>query len=187
MGIVTYEDKQRIIEILRDSFKENQSVNYIVKQDRKRIQRIEKLLEYSLFQGEHFGKIFLSEDQNAACIILFSDHKKTTFKTIQQDLKLVTQVIGFKKVKAALARESLLKQHYPDIPFVHLWYIGVDPEHQKKGIGSKLLKEVIAYCGDRPIYLETSVESNLRWYKKYGFEIVNVVELGYLLYILKKD
>ncbi|WP_299243096.1 GNAT family N-acetyltransferase [uncultured Aquimarina sp.] len=187
MGIATNDRNQRIIEILRDSFKENQSVNYIVKQDRKRIQRIEKLLEYSLFQGEQFGKVFISEDRNAACIILFSDQKKTTFKTIQQDIKLVSQVIGLKKVKATLARESLLKQHHPKTPFVHLWYIGVDPVHQKKGIGSKLLEEVIAYCGDKPIYLETSVESNLRWYKKYGFEIIQVLELGYLLYILKKD
>lgn len=187
MGITTNADKQRIVEILRESFKNNTSVNYIVKQDKRRIQRIEKLLEYCIFQGEEFGKIFLSEDRNAACILIFPKQKKVTFRTVVHDLKLITQVIGLKRVIPAIERESLLKKNHPKIPFAHLWYIGVDPLHQEKGIGSKLLQEVIAFCGDTPVYLETSIVSNLRWYKKHGFEIIKTLELGYLLYILKKE
>lgn len=187
MGIANNDQKHRIIEILRDAFKENQSVNYVVKQDSKRIRRIEKLLEYSLSYGEEYGKVFISEDQNAACILLFSHQKKITIKSLIKDLQLITKGIGLQKLKDVLHRESLLKAHHPKTPFYHLWYIGVDPVHQKKGIGSTLLEEVLEYCADRPVYLETSVESNLRWYKKYGFRISKVLEFGYLLYILKRN
>ncbi|WP_025663324.1 GNAT family N-acetyltransferase [Aquimarina megaterium] len=187
MGIASNANKKRIIEIISESFKDNQSINYIVKQDQKRLERIKKLVEYSFFQGSEFGQLFISDDENAACILLFSDQKKTTFKSILWDIKLVAQVIGIQKVRAALRRESILKKNYPKTPYVHLWYIGVDPLYQKRGIGSKLLQEVITYCGDKPIYLETSVVSNLGWYKKFGFKIIKTLNLGYTLHLLKKD
>ncbi|WP_271769103.1 GNAT family N-acetyltransferase [Aquimarina algiphila] len=187
MGLATNADKKRIIEIILESFKDNQSVNYIVKQDQKRVKRISKLIEYSFFQGNEFGEIFISEDRNAACIVIFPDQKKTTFYSILWDLKLMAEVIGIRKVRAALKREALLKKNYPKTPYVHLWYIGVDPPHQKKGIGSALLEEVITFCGDKPIYLETSVVSNLAWYEKFGFECLKILDLGYILYLLKKN
>lgn len=187
MGLASSANKKRIIAIISKSFKDNQSVNYIVKQDKKRTKRITKLIEYSIFQGSKFGQLFLSEDKNAACILLFSNRKKTTLESIFWDIKLVIQVIGIRNLRAALQRESLLKKKYPKTPYVHLWYIGVDPPLQKKGIGSKLLQEVISYCGDKPIYLETSVVSNIGWYTKFGFEIIETLDLGYKLYVLKKD
>lgn len=187
MGIATNAHRERVIEILTHSFKDNQSINYIVKQDHKRIERIKKLIAYSFFQGINFGKVFISEDQNAACIVIFPNQKKTSLQSILWDLKLVLQVIGIKKVNAALKREALLKKKYPKTPYAHLWYIGVDPFYQRKGLGSTLLEEVITYCGNTPIYLETSVLSNIAWYETFGFTRIHTLDLGYLLHLFKKE
>ncbi len=187
MGIARNTHKERVIEIITSSFKDNQSVNYIVKQDYKKIQRIKTLIAYSFFQGINFGKIFISDDHNAACIVVFPHLKKTSLKTILWDLKLIIKTIGIKKVSATLKREALLKKNYPDTPYAHLWYIGVDPFHQKKGIGSKLLEEVITYCGELPIYLETSVPHNIPWYEKFGFIRFKTLNLTtYTLHLFKK-
>ena len=35
-----YKDKQRVVNILAHSFDDNKSVNYIIKQDGKRVQRL---------------------------------------------------------------------------------------------------------------------------------------------------
>ena len=43
----TNKDRDRVIDILAESFNDNQSVNYIVKQDKKRNQRIGNLIAYS--------------------------------------------------------------------------------------------------------------------------------------------
>lgn len=179
--------RKRIVDIIANSFDDNKSTNYTIKQDAKRKQRLYKLVEYSVFQGEAFGKIFMSEDKNAACIILFPDKKKTTIKSFIWDIKLIFKAIGLSNVKAVLKRERLLKKNHPKTPFYHLWYIGVDPKHQNKGIGSKLLKNVLESCLDKPVYLETSVNANLRWYYNYGFEIIDTLDLGYKLYVLKKN
>lgn len=71
----------------------------------------------------------------------------------------------------------------------YLWFIGVDPLYQRSGIGSRLLKEVIADAGAKglPIYLETSTERNLPWYQRFGFRIYDELHLTYVLYFLKHE
>ncbi len=57
----------------------------------------------------------------------------------------------------------------------HLGPIGVLPSHRKLGIGSKLMerfcKEVDA-CSTKA-FLETDLDENVRFYKKFGFEIIS--------------
>jgi len=71
----------------------------------------------------------------------------------------------------------------------YLWFIGVDPLVQNRGIGSKMLQEIINFSNssNRPIYLETSTVKNLPWYEKFGFEVYNEHDLTYHLYFFKRD
>jgi len=66
-----------------------------------------------------------------------------------------------------------LEQHW------HLGPIGVLPIHQGSGIGSILMerfcKEVDA--GLAKAYLETDLEKNVRFYKKFGFKVVSESEI----------
>ncbi|TPN84530.1 GNAT family N-acetyltransferase [Aquimarina algicola] len=183
----TQNDRKRIIDIIANSFDSNKSTNYTIKQDKKRQERLRFLVEYSVFQGEKFGEILMSRDKNAACIIIFPWFKSFSLLSLIWDIKLIFKAVGLRNLNAVLKRERLLKKNHPATPFYHLWYIGVDPDHQNKGTGSKLLEEVLENFSDKPIYLETSVTENLRWYHKYGFEIIDVLDLGYKLYILRKQ
>ncbi len=180
-------DKDRIVDIISDSFDENKSTNFVVKQDIKRKKRLRGLIEYSVLQGEAFGKIFMSNDKNGACIVLFPRSKKMTIQALIWNVRLIFKVIGLNNLFKVIKKEKLLKKNHPKTPFYHLWYIGVDPNFQDKGIGSKLLQEVLEFCNDRPIYLETSVVANLDWYARYGFKIINVLNFDYKLYVLKKE
>lgn len=70
----------------------------------------------------------------------------------------------------------------------YLWFIGVNPGDQHKGIGSKLLQEIIAFADQKklPLFLETSTLTNLPWYERFGFKIYDQLELSYTLYFLKR-
>jgi GNAT superfamily N-acetyltransferase len=184
-----YKDKNLVIDILTKSFDTNQSVNYIAKQDGKRLKRITALMDYSFEVCYMFGDVFLSDDRKACALILYPDKKKTTLKSILLDIKLIFSCIGVENIKKALARESKIKQLQPKELMYYLWFIGVDPEYQNEGIGSILLDEVIkdSKYKQRPIYLETSTLKNLPWYKKYGFQIYNELELSYKLFFLKRE
>jgi len=65
-------DKRAVIDILCQSFKENKSVNFVVKQDHRKERRLRTLMEYSYYQGSRNGKVYLNEDQTACAIILNS-------------------------------------------------------------------------------------------------------------------
>jgi ribosomal protein S18 acetylase RimI-like enzyme len=181
------DDKQRIIEILTDAFDDNKSVNYVVKQDSRRVERIRGLMDYSFNLCNAFGEVWMSDDQEACALILFPDQKRTSLQTLLWDLKLALSVIGLSRVQAVLKREALIKSNHPKHPISYLWFIGVSPKKQNKGIGSSLMREVIDQCGrkNRPIYLETSMDKNLPFYKKAGFEIFQSFNLSYTLYQLR--
>lgn len=184
-----YTDKERIITILADAFDDNKSVNYIIPQDSKRKQRIQQLMNYSFDVCYSFGKVFLSDDKKACALILFPDKQKTTLASIWGDIKLIFSAIGVGNIKKAISREAKVKALQPKQPLCYLWFIGVSPEMQGKGIGSQLLKEVLTEYSfnKRVICLETSTLKNIPWYEKFGFAVYDKLNLGYELFFLKKE
>lgn len=181
---MTSNQKNTVIEILQKSFNDNQSVNFVIKQDSKREKRLKKLMEYSVFQGVNFGEIYLTEDNQACAIVLDPKKKKTTLKSVLWDLKLVFGCMGVGNVSKVMKRESLIKKNHPNFDFLHLWYIGVNPDKQSKGLGTQLMKTIIedAQLKGLPVYLETSTTRNFPFYENLGFErIAEMDSLGYPL------
>ena len=191
MRKASLQDKNIIVSILHATFITEtfpNSINFVVKQDKKRSQRIYHLMEYQCKMALQFGEIFLSDDQKACVLFLDSEKKKKSLKTILWDIKLVIVCIGLRNVLNIIKREKILKQHHPKVSFLHLWIMGTRPECRGQGIGTKLLNEVLAYYGTvKPIYLETTTKSNRDFYKKAGFEIFDETHiLNYPLYFLLK-
>ena len=70
-------------------------------------------------------------------------------------------------------------RHDPSDQHWHLGPVGVLPSYQGKGIGSKLLSR---FCQEvdaciSPAYLETDTDKNVRFYERFGFEVVNESEI----------
>jgi hypothetical protein len=189
MKKANYYDKDLVVNILTKSFEKNQSVNYIVKQDKKRIKRVRALMDYSFEVCYMFGDVFLSNNEKACALILYPDKKSTTFKSVLLNLKLAFSCIGIKNIKRVLSRESKIKQLYPKAIMSYLWFIGVDPEYQGQGIGNNLLDNIIKESDkkQRPVYLETSTIKNLPWYKKFDFKIYNELDFTYKLFFLRRE
>jgi ribosomal protein S18 acetylase RimI-like enzyme len=181
-------DKTTVINVLSSSFEDNQSVNFIVSQDEKRTRRIRALMDYSYEICSLFGEVWLSDDKNACALILYPHQKRTTLKSIWLDIRLIVQAIGLSGINKALKREAKVKNLQPKEKMTYLWFIGVDPKFQHKGIGNKMIKEIITCSNqkDLPIYLETSTLRNIPWYESLGFYTYNKLELGYTLFFLKR-
>lgn len=158
-------NKQKIIDILFESFYDNGSVNFVVKQDSKIDQRIRTLLDYSYYKGEHFGKVYLSENRKAAAIVIDPKKEKFTF----WELKLIFQVIGLRGLPKVLKREGNLKKRKPKEDFVYLWYVGVKKDDQGNGYGTELINKIIADHPTKAIHLQTSNPLNFPLYEKLGF------------------
>lgn len=180
--------KSHVIEILASSFEENQSVNYIVKQDSKRKERIRALMDYSFEICYMFGAVYLSDNRKGCALVLYPDQKKFSIKSTFFDIQLLLNSIGISRAGKAMSRESAIKSNYPDQPIYYLWFLGVLNADQNKGIGSQLLREIIqdSQAQHKPIYLETSTLKNIPWYQKFGFSIYKELDFGYKLFMLRR-
>ena len=69
----------------------------------------------------------------------------------------------------AARREELAPE-----PHLYLAALGVDPEHQGRGLGRALLRPVLERADDEatPCYLETFLERTAGFYSRFGFEVV---------------
>jgi len=188
MTKANYDDKNLIVDILSESFKNNKSVNYMAKDGQNKFERIRYLMDYSFEVCYQFGEVYISDDRTAAALVLYPEKKKTNFSSILLDVKLILNCIGVSNIAKAVKRESSIKKIQPEIPMYYIWFIGVHPDYQGNGTGSQLMGELIkeSVKQQKPIFLETSTLSNLPWYKKFGFEIYNELELSYKLYFLQR-
>lgn len=182
-------DKKQIAELLTRAFDTNISVNKAVKQDHKRITRIRRLMDYSFEMCRLNGEIYLSDDKNAAVLFLNRCHPKTTLYTLWLDLKLAFGAIGISRAAKVLKKEKAIKKLYPQKDFMYLWYIGVDPACQGQGAGSALMREITALADERrqDIYLETSIENNLPFYTRCGFQVYSELQFDFRLYCLRRE
>jgi ribosomal protein S18 acetylase RimI-like enzyme len=58
---------------------------------------------------------------------------------------------------------------HPEDPHVYLWFLAVDPQQQRGGVGRALLARVYEDAG-APVYLDTSNPANVPYYASAGFE-----------------
>ena len=99
--------------------------------------------------------------------------------TLFEQLKKVPRfvfTIG-KALPKAMRLVSELTRKDPPNPHWHIGPIGVIPEYQGNGIGSKLLKECLEIVDEKCIdaYLETNNLNNVHLYERYGFITIDTV------------
>ncbi len=186
-------DKETIVSLLWNTFigiEFPNSINFVVKQDKKRPARLRYLMEYQCDMALKFGEIWLSDDKTGCILLLFPEKKRFGLSVLLWEIKLALRCIGIENVAKVLKRESQLKKKHPKVPFIHFWLMAVLPEEQGKGTGQKLLSEVLEKYKDakKPLYLETTTKSNLHFYTKNDFTIFDHTEtLNYPLFFLKYE
>jgi ribosomal protein S18 acetylase RimI-like enzyme len=183
------QDKPLVVQILCDAFDANKSINYIVKQDGQRKERIRRLMEYSYAMAQQFGEVLLSEDKKACALILYPERKRITPGVVLRDVLLLFSVIGISRIGKVMEKENKTKANHPVGPILHLWFLGVAPSAQGRGAGKKLLGRILHKSTElhRPVYLETSMTENLGFYKKMGFEVYNKIDISYTIYLLRRN
>lgn len=100
-------------------------------------------MQYSFEICLLFGEVFLCDDRKGCVLLLYPKLKRTTFRSIWLDLKLIFKGIGFRNMFKAIKRESRINAVRPDQRMIYLWFIGVMPEYQHFGLEKRLMKLVI--------------------------------------------
>jgi ribosomal protein S18 acetylase RimI-like enzyme len=73
-----------------------------------------------------------------------------------------------------------MSSYHPTQPHWYLPLMGVEPQHQRQGLGSALLKHALIACdsGNHLAYLEASSHQNLALYERHGFGVIGTIQVG---------
>ena len=73
-----------------------------------------------------------------------------------------------------------MERAHPEAPHYYLEIIGTDPQHQGKGYGTALIAPMVDRADDEGVgmYLESSKESNVPYYARFGFEVTRTLDHG---------
>jgi GNAT superfamily N-acetyltransferase len=179
-------DKPLVVDLLVQCFCDSKNIHYIIEKDNVGKRHLKVLMSYAFDHCMNFGEIFLSEDRQACALVLYPEKKILSIETLWQQLSLVVKSSGAQYFKRISARQKVIRQIHPhDLKF-HLWFMGVKPDMQGKGTGSRILKELIAASKQqqRIFCLETPDSRHIPWLHKHGFGIYRQLDLGHLLYCM---
>ncbi len=92
-----------------------------------------------------------------------------------RSLPRIAALTGLPRLPRMIAMRKAMETNHPkDRPHAYLWFLGVRPEAQGHGVGSRLLaaglREVDAQ--GRHAFLESSNPANVSLYQRHGFELV---------------
>ena len=146
-------------------------------------ERNEKLpiaFEFLLKYASKYGEIYASSHQLEGVVALLPHDKiKMTFWRILRSgaFKVgigLGQEIGNRIQKAFDPIDKDREELMGNKPYLYIQAIGVDPEFQGKGFGTKLMKSTFAIADKKQIsiYLETETKQNLLFYKKLNFTVL---------------
>jgi GNAT superfamily N-acetyltransferase len=79
-----------------------------------------------------------------------------------------------------LATFDAMGRCHPDGPHWYLPLIGVDPNAQNRGLGSALMRHVLAHVDEKGsvAYLESANARNVPLYERFGFKVLRDIRIG---------
>ncbi|GIU84963.1 MAG: N-acetyltransferase [Acidimicrobiales bacterium] len=124
------------------------------------------------------GHTFTDVDRNAAAA--WSPPGRC-WPTLRDELRMLPSYLRIgRRIPAGARLFAAMSSAHPDTPHWHLSHLGVRPSHQGRGLGAALVERglELADADGLPAYLESSKEENVPFYGRFGFEVVEVLEVA---------
>ncbi len=177
--------------ILFDAFKENPSLNWIVKQGAGTDERLHHLCEYCLQVSVLKNGAFISSDEHGVALVYNNKTKIAPFKSLQLCFNLIRRSIGFHRLPRVLYRQYLVKRLRPSNEHLYFFMIAVEKNCNGTGTIAELKNAVyqMSFNCRLPLYAETSLPKNKIVYERFGFKTYNELVLPgaqFKLWFLKK-
>ena len=163
---------------LARAFFEDPSWVWAVPDDAKRRQVLAWFFPAAARYGLLYGEVYT--DGQAAGAAIWLPPGRTALRAsglMRVGLLLLPLKAGLSAFSRFVTMGRVLdERHRQDVPPEHwyLWLLGVDPPRQGQGLGSALVQPILSRADSDGVscYLDTTLERNLTFYQRHGFEIV---------------
>lgn len=124
------------------------------------------------------GMTHTTEDLEGGALWEFMEHGPAgLLAQIPSGLRMIP-VFGLRTFLVFKGLSETVAAH-PKNPHWYLLALGVNPAHQRKGLGSALLDPALARCDAEGVaaYLEASRPANIPFYQRHGFSVTRAIHL----------
>ena len=168
-------------EVLSNAFQEDPIFSKLIPNDKERHKTLFKIFRFQIKYCMKHGVVLSTS--NLKGISLWYPPKNvfiSIWKSIKSGSLSLIFKIKWKNLHILRKNDDFVEDlHRKLVPGTH-WYlstIGIEPKHQCKGIGSRMLSFMIKYIAKehKTIFLVTNSERNVKLYKCFGFRILHKV------------
>lgn len=175
------EEAPKTAQTLSDAFQSEPIFDWFVRTDKKR-----ESARYSMFLAIieilGFGDCHVEILNDADAVSVWVPFPGELTPTISQEIKALPALFnasGLKRFGRMIKMRGVIKRYKEKGPHVYLWFLGVKPELQGKGLGGSLLDACLKKIDEEGHIsaLETATLSNVAFYKSRGFEVVHEFQI----------
>jgi GNAT superfamily N-acetyltransferase len=174
----TRDDVPAIVDAMAQAFYDDPVFKWLFPDDGKRLAQSRKY-----FAGR--ARTLLKQDEiytvdGGAAAAMWArpgDWHDPLLDVARQFAALLPPLLG--RVRRSLAGLREIENRHPSGPHWYLSVLGTHPDRQGEGLGSALLRPILAEC-DRleiPAYLETGKERNVHFYTRHGFAVTERIQM----------
>jgi ribosomal protein S18 acetylase RimI-like enzyme len=171
MRRATLSDSDAVVRVLVRSFDTDPAAKYLLRQDAGRARGYEACFR-AFF--EHMclphGEVWMDTEARGTALWTPPGRWDVGLQRIRM-LPSLIRAVGVSRLLFARRAAAETQKHHPHEPHFYLFALGVDPDHQGRGVGSALLEKVLVRCDElgTPAYLEASTVNSARLYERHGF------------------
>lgn len=169
----TAADREKLVAVMARAFDDDPMANWFVAQDKRRARRIYDFMDVAYRITSPGGELYTTDGIEGGAF--WSPPGKWKMGILQQ-LMLMPAMIRtstIKRVPAIMGGLNAVEKKHPHEPHYYLLALGVEPELQGRGVGTRLMAPILERC-DReriPAYLESSKAVNVALYERNGFKV----------------
>jgi ribosomal protein S18 acetylase RimI-like enzyme len=164
--------------MLARAFHDDPVTAWFMRSERRRPRYATRFFGWQLHRLLGQEHVHVTDDGSAAAVwALPGRWRESNWEALRLFVALIP-ALGSHLSSATRGVERVEKRHPPE-PHLYLAVLGTDPPAQGRGLGSAVLRPGLETC-DReglPAYLESSKESNVGFYSRFGFRVTEEVRM----------
>lgn len=178
---LTADEVPRAVDLLSRAFEDDPFVDWVVRSDAKHDEGMRIFFDVCLRQLTlPFGEVWVTDDFGG--VAMWTPPERFSLGLAEQ-LNFIGQAIRgmqMRHVPSRLAAFNEIERHHPQEPHYYLFFLGIDPERQGEGIGSRMMGSVLARCDAErmPAYLEATRADLVPFYARFGYRPLEPIPLA---------
>lgn len=179
--LLRVEDEAAAALVIARAFVDNPGMVAVLDSDdaARRLALLSRLFPVFVAAYRKHGAAFIARDDSGAITGVALTLPPGRYpQSVAMQVQLTLGVIARMPLGVALRlgiADALMRKHHMTGAHHYLFMLGVDPDHQGRGYGSVLLRELSRRADDAhvPCYLETDKPSSMKLYERHGYRITH--------------